>query len=48
MDRASHVLAQGVPSGVSRSYRALADYDNVPCSILYYHARRQRLIEEKA
>jgi hypothetical protein len=26
MDRASQVLAQGVPDGVPNSYRALADY----------------------
>ncbi|KAH6661715.1 hypothetical protein B0J14DRAFT_496804 [Halenospora varia] len=26
MDRASRVLAQGVPPGIPRSYRALADY----------------------
>ncbi|KAF8859121.1 hypothetical protein BDZ45DRAFT_621553, partial [Acephala macrosclerotiorum] len=28
MDRASQVLAQGVPPGVPRSYRALADHGN--------------------
>jgi hypothetical protein len=32
MDRASQVLAQGVPPGVPNSYRALADHGNVPCS----------------
>ncbi len=30
MDRASQVLAQSVPPGVPRSYRALADHGNVP------------------
>ncbi|KFZ13414.1 hypothetical protein V501_03718 [Pseudogymnoascus sp. VKM F-4519 (FW-2642)] len=32
MDRASQVLAQGVPPGVPDSYRALADHGNVPRS----------------
>jgi hypothetical protein len=34
MDRASQVLAQGVP----KSYRALADHSNVPHSTLYHRA----------
>jgi hypothetical protein len=29
MDRARQVLAQGVPPGVPKSYRALADHGNV-------------------
>jgi hypothetical protein len=37
MDRASQVLAQGVPSSVLRLYYALADYNNVLCFILYYY-----------
>jgi hypothetical protein len=48
MDRASQVLAQGVPPGVPKSYRALADHGNVPRSTLHHHARGRRSIEEKA
>ncbi|KFA82005.1 hypothetical protein S40288_08005 [Stachybotrys chartarum IBT 40288] len=48
MDRASQVLAQGVPPGVPRSYRALADHGNVPHSTLHHRARGRPSIEEKA
>jgi hypothetical protein len=48
MDRASQVLAQGTPPGVPKSYRALIDHGNVPCSTLHHHARGRRSIEEKA
>ena len=48
MDRASQVLAQGVPHGVPNSYRALADHGNVPRSTLHHRARGRRSIEEKA
>jgi hypothetical protein len=48
MDRASQVLAQGVPPGVPRSYRALADYGNVSHSILHHCARGRPSIKEKA
>jgi len=48
MDKASQVLAQGVPPGVPRSYRALADHGNVPHSTLHHRARGRPLIEEKA
>jgi hypothetical protein len=48
MDRASQVLAQGVPPSVPRLYHALVDHGNVPRSTLYYRARGQRSIEEKA
>jgi hypothetical protein len=44
MDRASQVLAQGVP----KSYRALADHGDVPRSTLHHRARGRRSIEEKA
>jgi hypothetical protein len=45
MDRASQVLAQGVPT----SYRALADHHgNVSYSTLHYHTRGQPSREEKA
>jgi hypothetical protein len=48
MDRASQVLAQGVPPGVPKSYRALADHGDVPRSTLHHRARGRRSIEEKA
>src|SRR5271169_4404940 len=48
MDRASQVLAQGVPPGVPRSYRALADHGEVPRSTLHHRAHGRRSIEEKA
>jgi Zn-dependent peptidase ImmA (M78 family) len=47
-DRASQVLAQGVPPGVPKSYRALADHGGVPRSTLYYRAYERRSIEQKA
>jgi hypothetical protein len=48
MDRASRVLARGVPSGVLISYRTLADHDDVPHSTLHHRARGRPSIEEKA
>jgi hypothetical protein len=48
IDKASQVLAQGVPLSVPRLYYALANYSNVPRFILYYRARGRRLMEEKA
>lgn len=48
MDRASKALAQGFPSSVPRSYRALTDHSNVPRSTLHDRARGQRSIEAKA
>lgn len=47
MDRASQVLAQGVPFGVPKSYRALADHRGVPRSTLHHRARGRRSLEEK-
>lgn len=47
-DRASQALAQGVPPGVPKSYRALADHRGVPRSTLHDRAHGQRSIEEKA
>jgi len=47
-DRASQVLAQGVPPGVPKSYRALADHGGVPRSTLHYRAHGRRSIEQKA
>ena len=48
MDKASQVLAQDVPPGVPRSYRALADHGNVPHSRLHHRARGRPSMEEKA
>ena len=48
MDKASKALAQGLPTSVPRSYRALADHSNVPRSTLHDCARGQRSIEAKA
>ena len=48
MDRASQVLAQGVPPGVPSSYRALADHGEVPRSTFHHRDRGRRSIEEKA
>jgi hypothetical protein len=48
MDKASQVLAQGVPPGVPLSYRALADHGKVSCSTLHHRALGRRSIEEKA
>ena len=49
MDRASQVLAQGVPPGVPTSYRALADHHgNISYSTLYHRARGRPSREEKA
>jgi hypothetical protein len=48
IDRASQVLAQGVPPGVPRLYRALTDHGNIPRSTLYHRARGRRSMEEKA
>ncbi|KAF2808244.1 uncharacterized protein BDZ99DRAFT_390819, partial [Mytilinidion resinicola] len=47
-DRASQALAIGVPPGVPKSYRALADHRGVPRSTLHDRAHGQRSIEEKA
>ena len=48
MDRASQALAQGVPPGVPKSYRALADHRNIPRSTLHHRARGRPSIEDKA
>jgi hypothetical protein len=48
MDRASQVLAQGVPPSVLRPYRALVDHGNVPHSTLHHRARGRHSMEEKA
>jgi hypothetical protein len=48
MDKASQVLAQGTPTGVPRSNRAIADHSGVPRSTLHHRAHGRRSIEEKA
>jgi hypothetical protein len=48
MDRASQVLAQDVPPGMRRSFRALADHGDVARTTLQRRARGRRSIEEKA
>jgi hypothetical protein len=49
MDRASQVLAQGVPPSVPNSYRALADHHgNISYSTLCHRARGRPSREEKA
>ena len=47
-DRASQALARGLPEGVPHSFRALADYSDVPRSTLYARIHGRRSIEEKA
>lgn len=48
MDKASQVLAQGLPEGVPNSFRALADHSDVPRTTLQHRARGRRSKEEKA
>ena len=48
MDRASQALALGVPPGVSRSLRALADYHNVPRTSLQHRRSGRPPPDEKA
>lgn len=48
MDKARQVLAQGVPSGVPRSYRTLADHGGVACSTLHHRARGRPSMQDKA
>lgn len=48
MDRASQVLAQSIPSGIPKSYRALADHRGVPRSTFYHRAQGRRSLKEKA
>lgn len=48
MDKASQVLAQGLPPDVPTSYRALANHGDVPLSTLHHRARGRRSREEKA
>ena len=48
MDKASQVLAQGVPVGMPESYRALADHSGVARSTLHHRAQGRRSLKEKA
>jgi hypothetical protein len=48
MDRASQALAQGLPTSVPRSFRAIADHTDVPRSTLHARAHGRRSIEAKA
>jgi len=47
MNKASQVLAQGVLVDVLKSYRALANHDEIPHSILHHRARERRSLEQK-
>lgn len=48
MDEASQALARGVPPGVPKSYRALADHSGVPPATLHARANGRPSMEEKA
>src|SRR2546421_3383443 len=48
MDRASQMLAQGLPPGVRRTYAALAERVDVPLSTLHHRDHGRRSKEEKA
>src|SRR4051812_29218569 len=48
MDRASQVLAEGVPEGIPNTYSALAAHGEVPLSTLHHRARGRRSREAKA
>ncbi|OCK91504.1 uncharacterized protein K441DRAFT_574738, partial [Cenococcum geophilum 1.58] len=37
-----------VPSGIFKSYRALADYRKVPYTTLHHHTKGRQSIKEKA
>ena len=47
-DRASQALAKGIPTGVPKSFRVIADYSNVPRTTLQHRARGRRSREEKS
>ena len=48
MDKASQILAQGVPVGMPKSYRALADHSGVARSTLHHRAQGRRSFKQKA
>ena len=47
-DRASQVLAQGLPPSLPKSFRTLADYGDVPRTTLPHRARGRRSLRDKA
>jgi hypothetical protein len=47
MDRASQVLAEGIPPGVRNTYRARAEHGKAARSTLNYRALGRRSKEEK-
>ncbi|KAF2726530.1 hypothetical protein EJ04DRAFT_539366 [Polyplosphaeria fusca] len=48
MDKASGVLAEGLPEGIPNTYAALAAHSDVPLSTLDHRARGRRSREAKA
>ena len=48
MDKASQVLAQGVPVGMPKSYRALADHSGAARSTLHHRAQGRPSLKQKA
>jgi hypothetical protein len=48
MERASQVLAHGLPPDVPRTYAALAERGDVPLSTLHHRAHGRRSKEQKA
>ncbi|KAF2688994.1 hypothetical protein K458DRAFT_331716, partial [Lentithecium fluviatile CBS 122367] len=48
MDKASRVLAEGLPEGMPNTYAALAAHGDVPLSTLHHRARGRRSREAKA
>ncbi|KAI4219141.1 MAG: hypothetical protein L6R36_008537 [Xanthoria steineri] len=48
MDKASQVLARGVPPGLPQSYRALADHGGVPRSTVHARAHDRQSMQKKA
>jgi hypothetical protein len=48
MDRASQVLADGLPPGVRRTYTALAERGDVPLSTIHHRDKGRCSKEEKA
>lgn len=47
-DRASQALAEGLPNGTVKSFRALADYTDVPRTTLQHRARGRQSVQDKA
>lgn len=48
MDKASQVLAEGLPEGMPHTFTALAAHGNVAVSTLHHRAQGRRSIEAKA